>query len=205
MILNRLRLLLIFLNFTIIPSTVLFGQEAESRESYYYWYDQMIESSNFGVFNGVEYVENYRILNEKHKFFDDPNFSVGSIVYEGQPYFNLALKYDLFEDRLLLTYLNQSNSPTMVFDKNKVTGFEINGHQFKNIQSKINDSSKPLGFLEVLSANDSIVLYKKHKKRIRTKTSDKTRYYEFKEDNAYYTYYKETFFKIKKTTSVKLI
>jgi hypothetical protein len=93
----------------------------------------------------------------------------------------------------------------MVFDKNKVTGFEINGHQFKNIQSKINDSSKPLGFLEVLSANDSIVLYKKHKKRIRTKTSDKTRYYEFKEDNAYYTYYKETFFKIKKTTSLGFI
>lgn len=202
MILNRLRLPLIFLNFTVIPSTELLCQETGSNDSYYYWYDQMTENSNVGVFSGDEYVENYRVLNDKHKFFDGPNFNVGSIVYDGQPYFNLQLKYDLFEDQLLLKHQTPSISPTLILDSHKVSSFEINGHHFKNIQQQIKGSSKPLGFLEISLTNDSLVLYKKHKKRIRTKTNDKTRYYEFKQDNAYYIFYKDTFFKLKNSTSI---
>jgi hypothetical protein len=49
------------------------------------------------------------------------------------------------------------------------------------------------------------VLYKKLKKRIRTKTNDKTRYYEFNEDNAYYIFYKDSFFRLKNSTSISTI
>lgn len=202
MILNNLRFFQFLLIFILTAPTLLYGQEVKNEDSYYKWYDQIIESSNSGIFNGIEYVENYRVLNEKHKFFDNPNFNIGSIVYDGQPYFDIALKYDLFEDQLLLTYINLSNAPTMVLDKNKVTSFEINEHLFKNMKLKIDDSSEPLGFLEMLSANDSIVLYKKYKKRIRTKTNEKTRYYEFKEDNAYFLFYNETFYKLKNASSL---
>jgi hypothetical protein len=205
MILNRLRLPLIFLNFTLILSTELLCQETGSNDSYYYWYDQMTENSNVGVFSGDEYVENYRVLNDRHKFFDSPNFNVGSIVYEGQPYFNLQLKYDLFEDQLLLKHQTPSISPTLIVDSYKVSSFEINGHQFKNIQQLINGSSKPLGFLEIILTNDSLVLYKKLKKRIRTKTNDKTRYYEFKEDNAYYIFYNDSFFRLKNSANISTI
>jgi hypothetical protein len=49
------------------------------------------------------------------------------------------------------------------------------------------------------------VLYKKLKKRIRTKTNDKTRYYEFKEDNAYYIFYNDSFFRLKNSANISTI
>lgn len=190
--------------FSLIP-VLFFGQGFENESSIYSWFDGMIGKTNSGIFVGTEYVEHYRMLNEEHKFFDNPNFVNGSVIYDGQPYFDLELKYDLFEDQLLLRYSDQPNSPTLILDKQKVSGFTIKGHQFKNLPLNSTSDSNPYGFLEVLLSNDSIILYEKHHKKIRTRMNDKIQFYEFKERNSYFVFYKGNYYQIDRKRSLASI
>lgn len=173
------------------------AQEITNTPSIYIWFDQMIGKTNSGLFNGIQYIERYKVINEKHHFFKEPNFVLGSIIYDGQPYFNLELKYNVFDDELLLKNSEKSMAPIVQLNKHKITNFTINQHRFTNIS--FNKNSVDLtGFFEILDQNDSIVLYKKHLKKQFAKTDRKTVYYEFKSLSEYYIQYKNSFYKIKK-------
>ena len=187
--------------FTVSNCCLCFGQELD-KSTFYNWFDGMIGKANSGIYFGKEYVEHYRMLNDKHKFFDNPNFSVGSVVYDDQPYFDVELKYDLFEDQLLIRFTGQSVSPTLVVYKDKVSGFSINGHKFENLKFDPSNDSKPFGFLEVLLANDSIVLYEKHQKKIRTRMNERIQYFEFKSHNSYHLWYQDNYFQINEKRSL---
>ncbi len=130
-----------------------------NEPAYYNWFDSKVQRYNTGLFNGIQYTEQYRTINEKHKFFEKSEFQLGSVVYNGQFYDQTTLKYNLDTDQLLLNIGYNYKFPTLILLKSKVEGFRIGESHFVHIENK-SDETEMEGFYQVLVANDSVRLLK---------------------------------------------
>lgn len=184
------------------PSPIL-GQTADNS-SIYIWFDDVIGRTNSGIFEGVAYTEEFRVINERHQFFKEPNFVPGSLVYDGQPYFDVELRYDVYQENLLTMNAEATGSPLLILDKKKVAEFTIGGHRFKKVHQNLREGEVH-GFLEVLWENDSISLFKKHAKKIFKRTDKEILYYEFKDRYSYYLYYANTYYPLKKANDLNAV
>lgn len=190
-------LILLFL----VPFKVL-GQGVENEK--YLWFDNLIGQTNSGVFRGVRYTNEYRAINEKHQFFESGDFKKGSVNYNGQDYFELLLRYDVYLDNLLVVNDALANRPMMVFDKEGITKFTIDGHSFEYLSPKFSDEVGS-GFFEVLLKNESLTLYKKHRKKIFKRTDAQNLYYEFKDRYSYVLHSGGTYYPFKKIKELNSI
>lgn len=127
--------------------------------------DRIIGLENSGLLNGTEYIEQPITLNEQHKYFYSSDFLKGNVKYEGEPYFNIKLKYNIYEDVLLARIKNSSGEPTFKLHTEKVDGFEINNHHFINIISEEAEKKNIQGFHEVLLKNPEFGLFKKYNRK----------------------------------------
>jgi len=151
-----------FLLFFIILSSLSTFSQDSSKEKIYSWYDQQTGIENSTLFRGIEYVETDRMINDKHKFFETQNFQSGSVIYDGQAYYNLPLKYNVYDDILLINLqLDQRNSIFQLF-KDRVDQFQINAKRFRYLQAENN--SNIIGFYEVINEEGEFKIFKKHLK-----------------------------------------
>lgn len=169
-------------------------------EDYYVWFDAQIGQENTGLFNGTRYREKYRLRNEMHKFYVTSYFQKGNINYGGQSYYDIDVKYDLFEDQLIININTSSGSNILQLIKSKIQGFEMNDKVFVQIKNgDLFKSSEPIdGFYEYLLENDLLILYKKHKKERLKFLDGKVTLSEFKSDNEYFLYHEKVFYSISK-------
>ncbi|PHS50949.1 MAG: hypothetical protein COB01_11495, partial [Lutibacter sp.] len=112
---------------------------------------------------------------------------------------------NLFKDELLVKNPELNGSSVIQLDKDKVTEFIIVDYQFQKIQFTDNKNNSLSGFFEILVKTDSIIYYKKHSKKIIRKENKKIRYYEFKDNNSYYVYYNDNYFRLKKINDLNAI
>ena len=158
--------------------------------------DQIIGQENTGLYNGTKYIELYRTINERHKFFKSSEFLLGSLVYSGQYYSNVNLKYDLDADDLLLDISYIRKFPILKLYKSRISEFSLDGKEFINIGTHTSDITK--GFHEVLWNSDDLKLLKKHKKEKLKRFSTKLVHYEFFDENSYFFEYKNVFYPLNK-------
>lgn len=152
-------LLLIFICQTIL----VFSQIKQSHNDYYNWFDEVVGVDNTSLFSGIVYKEKYVKLKENTNFFLSPRFLSGSVNYNGERYFNLEMKYDLFEEEILVRFKKGESGITVLkLIKSNVTEFSIKSHNFVQILSKTN----VFEFYEVLLKNPQISVFKQHKKNI---------------------------------------
>ena len=187
----------------IVPSA-LQSQNDPVKATYYNSFDNIIGKNNTGVFKGIQYFEKFQVKNENHKFFKHRFFIWGAVVYNNQPYFEIALKYDVYGDELLIKNSKILDAPIIQLDKKNITGFELNGHIFKNVTFNINQDKGVTGFFEILLENDAISIFKKHKKKI-SRIIEKEVYYEFKDQFQYYIRYNDTYYMLKKVSFLTTI
>lgn len=185
------QILTIVLVFSVSAYRQISAQEISQREAYIF-YDELIGQTNSGVFKGVLYTNEYRTINERHQFFKTANFETGSLTSNGQTFFELPLRYDVYLDNVLVVNDALSNRPIMVFDKEGVAKFEIAGHSFEYLSAETSDKIES-GFFEVLLTNELLTLYMKHKKKIFKKTDAQNLYYEFKDGYFYLLYTGKTY------------
>lgn len=128
----------------------------------YNWFDKNIgvESLNFN--NGSGHLNFDRTINDQHRYYNTDQFKNGSIIYEGQSYFNLDLKYDIFNDQLIVRPYIESTNIQINLIKEKVDSFEIDNEKFINLkQTSTNFKS---GYYEEVIIGNSAVLYIKYNK-----------------------------------------
>jgi hypothetical protein len=183
----------------LVPSIVL-GQGLENEKKYL-WFDSLIGQTSSGVYKGVNYTNEYRAINEKHQFFKSGDFKTGSVNYKGQDYFELLLRYDVYLGNLLVVNDALANRPIMVFDKEGITRFTIDGHSFEYLSPK-RSAEVEAGFFEVLLKNETLTLYKKHTKKIFKRTDAQSLYYEFKDGYSYVLHSDNDFYPFKKVKEV---
>ena len=174
------------------------AQQADERD-YYNWFDDQVGIENTGLFNGIRYKELYRIKNGRHKFYKSPEFLTAHIVYDGQPYYDIPMKYDLFDDQLIISLDTDSGSSIIQLLKEEVNRFELDNKRFVHLKGIGIFKSKEVidGFYEVLEEGNSLTLYKKNRKLQKKVLENKAILYEFRTDDLYYIHHGDLFYPIK--------
>ncbi|MGC6432117.1 MAG: hypothetical protein ACON5F_13820 [Jejuia sp.] len=183
----------------LFSSSTCFSQSQVKDSLYYNLFDAYSNSLNKGFINGSEYIDVYPEspleIENNNKFYQSYNYLNGSIVYNGQPYFNVKMKYDLLNDLLVMEFVN-----------NGVNRFSLNPElvtEFRLLDSKfirLNDDNigihyKNGFFKESLKGKKLSFFVKYHKEKFEDLT-EKRKYYKFKERRFYFMYYDNSFYRI---------
>jgi len=155
------------------------GQTTEDSAPYYKWFDDIIGSENTDIHYGVVYFEKHRARSKKSKFFPNADFSSGSVLFGNTPHYGLDLKYNVYEDELLMRVVNRLGGGILQLYKEKVKAFEINGHRFIQVDTSKNENHTPLGFYELLYEKSTFSLLKKHRRLLKLDLGSKLTFYEF--------------------------
>lgn len=147
-------------------------------------FDALVNKENTNLFYGKEYVEQHATINNQHKFFKAPGFLKGEVVYSGQTYFDLDLKYNVFDDLLIVKINKQSGDATFELFKNRIESFSIDGHTFVNIPP--GEETEIQGFFEVIRETSPLKLLKDHRKDINKILTRTFTYFEFEPDLPHY-------------------
>ena len=104
--------------------------------NYYNLFDQEVGVANTALYQGVVYTEKYRTINGNTQYYKTRDFLKGSVCYEGQCYYDLNLKYDVYEDQVLLKLIGKAGGGTVQLFKDKIESFQINGSDFVKLEEK---------------------------------------------------------------------
>lgn len=161
------------------------AQEPANREleQAYEQFDATIGLQNTEIFTGVEYIEEHRMINEKHKFYGSNDFVPITVIYEGQPYFNIPSKYNIFNDVLLVKLPSQRGETDFKLLETGLDGFLINSKKFVNVYEAGSEFS---GIYELLYDSNNMRLLKKHTRSYKMISSRNLVHYEFKERSPEY-------------------
>jgi hypothetical protein len=101
----------------------------------------------------------------------------------------VALKYNVFDDRLVVKLSNQSSETILAPVKEFTSGFQIGSHQFVLLDDTQAVSSRVAGYYELLQESSHSSLFKKHNKSRTTKFDTGRSFFEFKDARADYLLY----------------
>ncbi|WP_133248430.1 hypothetical protein [Flagellimonas aquimarina] len=182
--------------FYISCFSFVFGQ-TKSNDQYHEWFDGLVGIENTALYNGIGYIEKYKVINDYHKFYKTTDFLPGSIVYDKNYYSGLEMKYDLDEDLIVLNLKHGLRIVLLQPIKKKVMRFTIDNHSFININDSLASAFNILGFHEVLLENSSFQLLEKHQKKRFQRKGKNTVYHEFKSRNFNILHYNNEYFTVK--------
>lgn len=160
------------------------------------WFDATVGIDNTGLLNGTAYTKKYRSKNGYHEFYSSSSFRTSDIVYNGQQYFDIAMKYDIHDDELIVEIPTQTSSYTIQLIKEKVKSFSINGANFISIRNLTEDNND---FYEVIFKSLKLALYKKNIKTSNKYFSGRSTFYSFKNKDEYLLSLKNVYHKITKS------
>lgn len=162
------------------------GQLDEDKALLYSRFDSLTGKENSGLYNGTLFVDYFRVVNDKHRFFQTSQLTNGDVTYGNQPYFAQGLKYDLYGDAILVNPKGASQALMIQLRNSKVEGFTLNDHNFIRVDSNsVTKFSTNLGFCEILTEEGSLLLLKKSRKVVEKKKNADYEYVEFKSKNSY--------------------
>ncbi len=177
------------------------GQQ-NSVDSLYLWFDTKIGMINSGLYKSREFVEEYLVINDEHRFFDSPNYLSGTIWYQGRPFHQVLLKYDLYEEHVIVSPRNVSNVSPILLEHQKIDSFSVQNRKFIKIAVLEGQSNMEGGFFELLKDTPHYTLFKKHRKTDVRKMDRNRPYYEFKDRSQYVIKYGNAYHSVKSRKDV---
>jgi hypothetical protein len=121
-----------------------------------------VTEGNSRLYNGIEYIDPYqrKLLDGDPYFFSD-DWVDGDVFYDDQLYKNVALRYNIFSDKVVIEHSQIHTSIELIEEKIKY--FIINEHLFIRLTPQ--EISGPLkeGFYNLLYAGESKVYVKRYK------------------------------------------
>ena len=172
---NKIKLIII----ALFLKTFTYSQSNNTQDSLLVDFDNKISLSSMPYNNGV--IDKYfdiTIKKDNHRYFETPNFEDGKLIYKDQQYSNIKLKYDLFQDKLII----KIESVQIEINSDDVSYFKIKNSIFENL--KFNKDLKiKKGFYKNIKNNTSIDLYVRYSKfRKKTVVEDNIKLEYFIED-----------------------
>ncbi len=185
-------------SFLIINTFSLQSQTNSDRINNYNWFDSKIGIENTGIYNGIIYKEKFRTENGNHKYYLTSQFINGNIIYNGQPYYNVEMKYDIYEDNLIIKLHDESEYSIIQLINDKVDEFSINNHKFLKISEKHENffNEAISGFYEISYQSKHLKLLKKHIKSRKERIVGNFVYSQFKDESEYFIFFNDGYYKI---------
>ncbi|WP_417558984.1 hypothetical protein [Mesoflavibacter zeaxanthinifaciens] len=160
---KKLSIIFLFISYSLCSQN-------DENKSAYVLFDDIIGQKNLEINVGVKYIEKYRTLKDEHQFLNQ-QFSLGTVNYKKEVYYNVPIIYDLYTDQLIVRINSQYESYSLVLNKKSTSSFTIANNKFINY--------KDLGFYQGLHVANNQSLFKKNKKTLKSKIVGKSRYSKF--------------------------
>jgi hypothetical protein len=173
-----------FLIFFLFLINVTCFSQGSFNSEVYPWYDEQTGIENSSLFRGIEYIEEHRMINEKHKFFESDKFQKGNVIYDGQVFNNVTLRFNVYDDVLIVNIQQKKRNSFFQLISDKVNSFQINNHEFRYLDPI--DNSNVQGFYEVISEEKGLKIFKKHIKKKNEQNDKSIVYFEFTTKNPDY-------------------
>lgn len=168
----------------------------------YNWFDKTIGRKNLDIVNGIPHTNPYRTAEGNHLYYID-QYEFGNLIYEGQSYYNVKLKYDIYRDILVLNPFDESKNIGVNVITAKVESFSIKDKNFVNIDKK--DSTVPEftpGYYEENKITPDFIFYIKHHKDQQKVVTEGMLFYTFKENTSFYLNLKNKIYPIKNKNNI---
>lgn len=170
----------LFLNIYVIQS------QTTNDINIYNWFDKTVGKDNLDINNGIPHINPYRSLNDSYLYLIN-QYELGKLSYEGQNYYDVKLKYDIYRDILVLNPDGQPENIGINLTQNKVESFSIKDKNFIKIEKK-NETIPEFatGYYEVTKIAPDFTFYIKHRKDIQKTVAENGIFYSFKENSLYF-------------------
>ncbi len=179
---QNIKLISLLLFLSLFFTVNLSGQTSTENEKYYIWFDKIVGVENTSLFNGLRYLEEFRTLNNNHKFFSTSQFIKGNLIYDDQNYYDIDMKYDLYKDQVIVNLQGQSGNSIIELNADRIEQFTLNGITFNQVKTNNKDLK---GFYAILTENNGVICYKRYRKSQKKYIQNKNIYYEFSSFNEY--------------------
>lgn len=187
-----------FAIFFTLNTVSIHSQSNTSNKDSYNWFDNIIGYENTGIYNGIIYNEKFRTIDNNHKFYLTSQFSKGNIIYDGQSYYNIEMKYDIYEDLLIVKLPYNSEYFIIQLLNDKIDEFSINSNKFIKISLKneafFNETIS--GFYEISFQSKDLNLFKKHIKSRKERIVGNFVYSKFKDESEHIIVFNDKYYKI---------
>lgn len=170
--------ILIFLNSSIT--------HAQEHTEFLKWFDSQIGVENTRLLNGTAYVDRHRTINNKNKLFGG-TAGMGSVLYDGYWFPDLQMRYNIFDDLLIVQLEIGQGLKIVQLVREKVDRFTLNNKNFYNIPAN-RSNARVQGFHEILFEQGSIMLLKKHALNIFEKRDRQVTYFEFEPVDGHFAF-----------------
>lgn len=157
-------------------------------------FDNRIQIRNAAFNNGKVHFNPYRSADRTFRYYNSPDFMRGAVVFDGQWYGNLFLKYDLLADELVVKFDGEGNKMGFSPVKERIAAFDIDGIKFANLDLAEHPDYIS-GFYEETKAGE-VSLYTKHRKNQITSLSDKEVLYTYVTQYDFFLSHGKAFYKI---------
>ena len=119
-------------------------------------YHQQIEQ-------GRQYKFSYADI-KGHQFNESPVYQIGSLIFDGVGYQEILLNYDIYNDQVVTTMLQNGITQNIIVDKSRIEQFRIGPESFVNVT----DSAKsvPPGIYQLLFEKNHVQLLAKVEKYV---------------------------------------
>jgi len=194
----------------LLSISILFNAKAQQKDAAtlvsesltraIHHYDNYL-GQNLRLYSGPQYTFNYGQVGG-HQYFIDDYWEQGSIVFEGQVYDGIFMKYDLLNDLITVEHFGDKGLLMSIkLFSPLVSSFTLHNHFFVRLHA---DSAGVIkeGFYDMLFDGDNIsVLAKRQKEKVRT-TGAGTLSDDFVEKDRHYMVKNGVYYPVKKRGSV---
>ena len=170
--------------------------QATADTSLFEWFDKAVCKQNLSLYNGPLHINYDRTPSkDNHRYYKN-QFESGAASYEGQEYFAVQLKYDVYRDMLIAVRPGSLEAIDLIRDK--IKSFNLDGKLFVNLNH--GNSSVPefaAGFNEMAFSGKAFILYIKHRKELTKIIQTDLLLSSFKEKNVVILFYDGKYSEIK--------
>lgn len=190
-----LRYLLLIIVFFFVTNSYT---QTSFEDKIYKAYDDIVGLDNTGLYNGTEFTDLFVNTNGTYRYLEGFDYSKGSIIYKGEYYVDVLLKYDLLEDNLLSRSDDKLGAFNIKLIPEFVSEFSIHGRYFVRMTDK-----NANGFFELAFQGNHLDLFIKHKKKKRDRPLKSGVQYSFKPINFYLFKYQNDYIKVESIRDVR--
>jgi hypothetical protein len=171
--------------------------QTTSEISLYTRFDSIVGKENLGLNNGSLHTNPFKTIDDNNMYFIADKYSNENVIYDGQPYYNVNLKYDIYRDQIVYNPYGQADYIGINLIQEKTFSFSFHGKKFVNLTLKKNPLQEYIeGYYEEILIGKEIDLYIKHHKNILEITGNEFTYYTFNENESFLIKHKDAFFKM---------
>jgi len=177
--------------------------QTNNNTSLYNWFDTTLGKQNLDINNGALHTNPYKTLDNNTIYFDEDVFTKGTLTFEGQTYYDTALKYDIYRDILILNPYGASEHIGISLVTEKVDAFSLYNRNFVKLKKGQYDLPNfTTGYYETSESNENFVFYIKHSKLMQKIVKEDGIFYKFKRSNNYLLAYNQKLYTVNNKSEI---